>query len=213
MERLLAALLFALVLCLPSPAVAQFGLIQQGLDAVTSGKKAAEPAGSGGSAAKGGSGGGAVLASDTTFKNPARGFEFTIPAGWKLESGDPASESVLFMKPGTTFGFQFHLEQMVPSFPRKASVEASLKQAKEMVGINKYLEAKRRDDGDAKKKCGVIGWEIVEAPQKNDYQRIIWQAYDGENYYMNFMAHSENKDFATARPVLRQIMDSIKFCR
>ena len=213
MERLLAALLFALALCLPSPAVAQFGLIQQGLDAVTSGKKAAEPAGSGGSGAKGGSGGGAVLASDTTFKNPARGFEFTIPAGWKLESGDPASESVLFMKPGTTFGFQFHLEQMVPSFPRKASVEASLKQAKEMVGINKYLEAKRRDDGDAKKKCGVIGWEIVEAPQKNDYQRIIWQAYDGENYYMNFMAHSENKDFAAARPVLRQIMDSIKFCR
>ena len=213
MERLLAALLFALALCLPSPAVAQFGLIQQGLDAVTSGKKAAEPAGSGGSAAKGGSGGGAVLASDTTFKNPARGFEFTIPAGWKLESGDPASESVLFMKPGTTFGFQFHLEQMVPSFPRKASVDASLKQAKEMVGINKYLEAKRRDDGDAKKKCGVIGWEIVEAPQKNDFQRIIWQAYDGENYYMNFMAHSENKDFAAARPVLRQIMDSITFCR
>ena len=213
MERLLAVLFFALVLCLPSPAMAQFGLIQQGLDAVTSGKKAAEPAGSAGSAAKGGSGGGAVLASDTTFKNPARGFEFTIPAGWKLESGDPASESVLFMKPGTTFGFQFHLEQMVPSFPRKASVEASLKQAKEMVGINKYLEAKRRDDGDAKKKCGVIGWEIVEAPQKNDYQRIIWQAYDGENYYMNFMAHSENKDFAAARPVLRQIMDSIKFCR
>ncbi|OLN28529.1 hypothetical protein DVDV_1548 [Desulfovibrio sp. DV] len=213
MDRLFAALLLTLAVCLPNAALAQFGILQQGLDAVTSGKKAAEPATTPGPGAKGGGAGGAVLGMDTTYTNPARGFAFTIPAGWKLESGDPASESVLFMKPGTTWGFQFHLEQMVPSFPRKASVEASLKQAKEMVSINKYLEAKRRDDGDAKKKCGVIGWEIVEAPQKNDYQRIIWQAYDGENYYMNFMAHSENKDFAAARPVLRQIMDSIRFCR
>lgn len=213
MDRFFAVLLLTLALCLPAPALAQFGLIQQGIDAAASARKAAEPAPPAGPAAKGASGGGAVLGMDATFKNPARGFEFTIPAGWKLQSGDPASESVLFMKPGTTWGFQFHLEQMVPSFPRKASVDASLKQAKEMVGINKYLEAKRRDDGDAKKKCGVIGWEIVEAPQKNDFQRIIWQAYDGENYYMNFMAHSENKDFAAARPVLRQIMDSVRFCR
>ncbi|MFP5259758.1 MAG: hypothetical protein ACLGQH_12120 [Acidobacteriota bacterium] len=210
MNRLSAVLLLALAFCLPNAAWAQFGLLQQGVDAVTSGKKAAEPAKTPGG---GVSGGGATLARDTTYQNPARGFAFTIPAGWKLESGDPASESVLFMKPGTTWSFQFHLEQMAPSFPRKASVDASLKQAKEMVGINKYLEAKRRDDGNAKNKCGVIGWEIVEAPQKNDYQRIIWQAYDGENYYMNFMASSENKDFAAARPALRQIMDSIQFCR
>jgi hypothetical protein len=117
------------------------------------------------------------------------------------------------MKPGSSWGFQFHIEQMVPSFPRKASVTASLKQAKEMVSINKYLEARRRDDGNPKSQCGVIGWEIVEAPQKNSFQRIIWQAYDGQNYYMNFMAHSENNEFAAARPTLRSIMDSIKFCR
>ncbi len=55
---------------------------------------------------------------------------------------------------------------MLPSFPRKASVDASLKSDKERVQIKQYLEAKRRDDGDAKKKCGVIGWEIVEALKK-----------------------------------------------
>jgi hypothetical protein len=117
------------------------------------------------------------------------------------------------MKPGTSWSFQFHIEQMVPSFPRQASVDASLKQAKEMVGLKKYLEARRRDDGGATGKCGVIGWEIVEAPQKNEYQRIIWQAYDGQNFYMNLMASGENKDFEAARATLRQIMDSIKFCR
>jgi len=213
MRSILAVLLLAFALCVPTVALAQFGLLQQGMDAVTGGKKAAAP-GDGAAASPGAASGGAgVLGRDTTYKNPARNFEFTIPAGWKQESGDPASESVLFMKPGTTWSFQFHLEQMVPSFPRKASVEASLKQAKEMVTIKKYLEAKRRDDGDAKKKCGVIGWEIVEAAQKNDYQRIIWQAYDGENFYMNFMASSENKDFEAARAALRQIMDSIRFCR
>ena len=60
---------------------------------------------------------------------------------------------------------------------------------------------------------GVIGWELVEAPQKNGFQRIIWQAYDGQNFYMNFDAYSENQDFEAARATLRQIMDSIKFCR
>jgi len=212
MCRTLFAVLVTLALCAPGAALAQFGILQQGIDAVAGGRKAASPGG-GASPSGAASGGTGALAGDATYKNTARGFEFTVPAGWKLENGDPASESVLFMKPGTSWSFQFHLEQMAPSFPRKASVDASLKQAKEMVTINKYLEARRRDDGDAKKKCGVIGWEIVEAPQKNDYQRIIWQAYDGDNFYMNFMAASENKDFAAARPALRQIMDSIRFCR
>lgn len=211
MRRTLFALLLTFGLCLPSLVHAQFGLIQQGLDAVTAGKKAAAPGGSGGAPSAAGAAG--VLDRDTTYTNAARNFSFTIPAGWKLENGDPAGESVLFMKPGTSWSFQFHIEQMVPSFPRKASVDASLKQAREMVQIRKYLEARRRDDGNAKAKCGVIGWEIVEAPQKNDYQRIIWQAYDGQNFYMNFMAASENGQFEAARATLRQIMDSIRFCR
>jgi hypothetical protein len=209
MRRVLSVLLLTCVLLPPSFAHAQFGLLKQGLDAVTGGKTA-DPGAAPTAPAGGGAG---VLARDTTYTNAARRFEFTIPAGWKLENGDPAGESVLFMKPGTSWSFQFHIEQMVPSFPRKASVDASLKQAREMVQIRKYLEARRRDDGDAKRKCGVIGWEIVEAPQKNDYERIIWQAYDGQNFYMNFMAASENGQFEAARPTLRRIMDSIRFCR
>ncbi len=213
MRQLLIAVLATLMLSVPAAALAQLGLLQQGIDAVTSGKKAVSPPGTTGAPGAGGAAGAGTLARDTVYKNSARSFEFTIPAGWKLESGDPASESVLFMKPGTSWSFQFHIEQMTPSFPRKASVSASLKQAKEMVSIKKYQEARRRDDGNARQKCGVIGWEIVEAAQKNGYERIIWQAYDGENYYMNFMAASENQAFEAARPELRRIMDSIRFCR
>jgi len=196
-------------LMLSSPAFAQLGFIQQGLEAVTSGKKpGAMP-----DAGPGAAGGGNVLAKDTTYTNAARKFQFTIPAGWEIVEGSPDSESVGFRNMKTTMGFSFHAEQMVPSFPRASAVTAGLKQDQERVTIKKLLAAKRRDDGDAKKKCGVIGWEIVEAPQKNDFQRIIWQCYDGENFYMNFMAYSENKDFAASEAILRGIMDSVKFCK
>lgn len=151
--------------------------------------------------------------SPQTFKNPNRSFEYTIPAGWYLVDGEPSSEAAVFQKTDHSMSFIIHIEQMVPSFPRKAAVKAGLKQDKERVQINKLEEAVRRDDYHKDKKCGVIGWEQTEAPQKNGFQRIIWQAYDGENFYMNFNASTENENFENARPVLRGIMDSIKFCR
>jgi hypothetical protein len=202
-------MLVAVLVC-GATTFAQFGIIQQGIDAVTTGKKPAAPDAS---PASSGASGGKVLTQDTTYKNAARNFQFTIPAGWEIVEGSPDSESVGFRYMKTTMGFNFHAEQMVPSFPRAAAVSAGLKQDQERVTIKKLLAAKRRDDGDAKKKCGVIGWEVVEAPQKNDFQRIIWQCYDGENFYMNFMAYSENKDFAASEATLRKIMDSIKFCK
>ncbi|NDY57476.1 hypothetical protein G3N56_12095 [Desulfovibrio sulfodismutans] len=200
---------FAVVLVYCATAFAQLGFIQQGLDAVTAGKKpAAAP-----DAASPAASGGKVLTQDTTYTNAARNLQFTIPAGWEIVEGSPDSESVGFRNMKTTMGFSFHAEQMVPSFPRASAVTAGLKQDQERVTIKKLLSAKRRDDGDAKKKCGVIGWEIVEAPQKNDFQRIIWQCYDGQNFYMNIMAYSENKDFAASEATLRKIMDSVKFCK
>lgn len=154
-----------------------------------------------------------VFAAPRTFKHD-RNFEYTIPAGWYLVDGDPEhGESFSFMKKGTPRGMNAHLEQMVPSFPRAAAVDAGLKQDKERMLINKVLDARRRDDGSIKKGCGVIGWEQTEAPQKNGFQRIIWQCYDGDNYYMNFMTYTENEDFVAARPELREVSDSIKFCR
>ncbi|GFK95938.1 hypothetical protein NNJEOMEG_03811 [Fundidesulfovibrio magnetotacticus] len=194
------------------PALAQFGVLQQGLDAVTKKDKAPAPAqGQGGKGFAGGVS--KPLAQATTFKNTARNLEFTIPAGWEKVSGEPESDSVSFQKPGSTMGFTLHMTQMQPSFPAKASVDASLKSAKEDIKIKKLLEAKRRDDGDPKKKCGVIGWEVVEAPQTNGIQRIIWQCYDGQNFYINLMAYSSNEEFQAAQPTLRQVMDSIKFCK
>ncbi len=198
---ILAAFCFAAV-----PARAQFGFLKQGLDAVSGGKTSDAAAPGGAPSAK-------ALKQAATFKNAARGFEFTIPAGWELVDGDPASESCSFRNMAGSMGFNMHIEQMVKSFPRAAAVKAGLKSDKERIEINKILSAKRRDDGNPKKKCGVIGWEIVQAPQKNSFQRIIWQCYDGQNFYMNFMAYSANKDFAAARPTLENIMKSIKFCK
>ncbi len=148
----------------------------------------------------------------TTYRNTLRNFQITLPAGWEVIQ-DPNAESISLMKVGTTLNFNWGHEQMVPSFPRDAAVDAGLKQDKERVTINKLLEASRRDDGSIKQGCGVIGWEQTEAPQKNGFQRIIWQCYDGQNYYMNFMAATTNEDFEAARAELRQIMDSIKFCQ
>jgi len=195
---------------------AQFGLPIPSLDTLTGGKKASSPAPSQAApdeAETPAAVSAAALTTPTTFQNFARQFKFTIPAGWELIEGDPGSESCGFRNMRNSQGFNFHAEQMVPSFPRAAAVKAGLQSDKERIQIKKILAAESRNDGDPKKKCGVIGWQIVEAPQKNSFQRIIWQCYDGENYYMNFMAYSDNEEFAQARPVLEEIMRSIKFCQ
>ena len=155
--------------------------------------------------------GGKGLAQTTTFQNKVRPFSYTIPAGWRQEgSGDPTGERAQFMKPGTTAGFTFHFTQMVPSFPRAASVDASLKHAKEEMSIGKYIAVKRRDQGD--KKTGVIGWETIESERgSGGFQRIQWQCYDGQNYYYSFIAHCVPSQFAQHRAVLQQIIDSIRF--
>ena len=134
------------------------------------------------------------------------------------ERGDPTGnaerENIIFMKPGTTCGFTIHWTQMVPSFPRKASVDASYKQAMEEKTIGKYMAVKRRDQG-GQGKDGVIGWETIETAEKGSggFQRIQWQCYDGQNYMYSFMAHSEPKDFNANRADLQRIIDSIKFGR
>jgi hypothetical protein len=68
---------------------------------------------------------------------------------------------------------------------------------------------KRRNQGN------VIGWETIETAEKGSggFQRIIWQCYDGQNYYYNFMAASEPSQFPQHRAVMQRIMDSIRFSR
>jgi hypothetical protein len=186
-------------------------LLQQGLDAATKSvapaSTAPQNAASTGQAAPSGA--------PTTYTHAARRFSYTIPGGWQLTKGDPTGESVSFMLPGTTVGFNMNMTQMVPSFPAKASVDASLKQSKEEVTINKLLSAKRRDDWDKKKKCGIIGWEIIESGKGSDteHQRIIWQGYDADNYYFNFMTFSHPREFAQNQALLQGVLDSIKFCK
>ena len=210
-----------LALVAPPELLAQWGAIQSGVDAARRAKEAEKQPQPPGTKAYEGS----ASMSDTktgvstapvTYQNKVRNFSFTIPAGWRLERGDPAGnaerDNIIFMKPGTTCGFNIHWTQMVPSFPRKAGVDASYKQAMEEKGIGKYLAVKRRDQGG---KDGVIGWETIETPEKGSggFQRIQWQCYDGQNYMYSFMAHSEPKDFNANRAELQRIIDSIQFKR
>jgi hypothetical protein len=202
----------------PPDLMAQWGVIQRGVEAAKPGQPAAQPAPD--KAYEG-----SVSMQDTktgvstapvTYQNKVRNFSYTIPPGWRLERGDPAGnaerENIIFMKPGTTCGFNIHWTQMVPSFPRKAAVDAGYKQSMEEKGIGKYIAVKRRDQGG---KDGVIGWETIETAEKGSggFQRIQWQCYDGQNYMYSFMAHSEPKDFNGNRAELQRIIDSIQFKR
>jgi hypothetical protein len=214
-----AVLVGLCVVLTASLVAAQWGLIQQGVDA-TKGAKEAEKKPAPTKAYEG-----TVSPDDkvtgvstapVTYQNKVRNFSYTIPAGWRLERGDPTGnaerDNIIFIKPGTTCGFNIHWTQMVPSFPRKAAVDASYKQSMEEKGIGKYLAVKRRDQGG---KDGVLGWETIETAEKGSggFQRIQWQCYDGQNYMYSFMAHSEPKDFNANRAELQRIIDSIQFRR
>ncbi len=206
--RLLLRGVLALValVVLSNLAQAQFGILQQGLDAAK-GKKEAAP----GAQATGAKG----YDTAQTFTNAARKFSYTVPAGWRLESGDPTGERPVFMKPGTTWSFTLHYTPMNADFPAGASVAASLKQSQGEVKTGKLLDARRRDIGDYKKKCGTIGWEITESATGGggSHQRIIWQGYDGQNFYFNFNTAASPAQFEAAKADLRAIQDSITFCK
>ena len=202
----------------PSDLLAQWGVIQRGVEATKPGQPATQPAPTKayeGTASMSDTKTG-VSTAPVTYQNKVRNFSYTIPAGWRLERGDPTGnaerDNIIFMKPGTTCSFTIHWTQMVPSFPRKAAADASYKQSMEEKGIGKYMAVKRRDQGG---KDGVLGWETIETAEKGSggFQRIQWQCYDGQNYMYSFMASSEPKDFNANRAEEQRIIDSIQFKR
>lgn len=151
-----------------------------------------------------------------TYKNTSRNYSFTIPAGWAKTEGDVNSDSVIFMQVplSKTCSFQIHTTRMHLDFPAEASAKAGLSSAKKDIQIGKLLSAKRRDESgreNGKKVRFTRGWEIVESGQTGAHQRIIYQAYDRQNYYMNMMGAAMTEHFAECRPALRQIVDSIRF--
>lgn len=200
----------------PADLKAQWGgALQKGLETVTGGKQptqepAKQPESSGiPNLAKTGP----VNQAPVTYRNTARKFSFTLPAGWEVVK-DPNANNISVGKPGTRSAFAITITQMVPSFPAKASVDASLKTAKEEVTIHKLLSAKRRDDPPGPHPV-VIGWETIESPTGGggSHQRIIWQCYDGRNYYYNFNAATSPEQFNGSRPELQGIINSIRFTR
>lgn len=163
-------------------------------------------------------------AADTQiYQNKSRNFSFSIPGDWSQQSGDVNSSSALFMaKPvSRTCSFQFNINPMPPKFPSGASISSSLTQAKKDLKSKKLIAAKRRDqhttipdkNGKQQKIRLAQGWEVVEAGLAGGHQRIIYQTYDRNNYYMNFLAAAQTEQFEACRPALRMIIDSIKFAQ
>lgn len=151
-----------------------------------------------------------------TYTNKDRHYSFTIPVGWAKQSGDVNSDTVLFMKQpiSKTCSFQINMTRMQKDFPAEASVAASLDSALKDIEIDKNLAAKRRDESGLENGQTVQftrGWELTEKGQKGGHQRIIYQAYDRENYYFNMMAAAETEHFEECRPDLESIIQSIKF--
>lgn len=151
-----------------------------------------------------------------TYKNNDRKYSFTIPVGWMKQEGDVNSDSVLFMEVplSKSCSFQIHMTRMQLDFPAEASVKASLDSAKKDIQIDKLLSAKRRDESgseNGKKVKFTRGWQVVEKGQPGGHQRIIYQAYDRQNYYLNMMAAALTEHFEECRPSLKKIIDSIKF--
>jgi hypothetical protein len=196
----------------PPDLLAQWGVIQRGVEAAKPGQPETKPApapedpNAPFNRAKMGE----TFQAPMTYKN-VRHFTYTIPAGWQKEQGDPTGEKgVNFGRPGSTVAFIIHMTQMVPSFPRKAAVDAGFKQAKEEMTIRKYMAVKRRDQGG---KSGVIGWETIETAEKGSggFQRIQWQCYDKDNYCYSFMTSVNPQQFNQYRAEMQQIIDSIRF--
>lgn len=155
-------------------------------------------------------------AEPVTYTNKDRHFSFTIPADWAKQSGDVNSDTVLFMAQplSKTCSFQVNMTRMQLDFPAEASVAASLDSATKDIAIDKNISAKRRDESGLENGQSVQftrGWELMEKGQKSGHQRIIYQAYDRENYYLNMMAAAETEHFEVCRPDLQKIIDSIKF--
>jgi hypothetical protein len=196
----------------PPDLLAQWGVIQRGIEATRPGQPATSPAPEDPNAPFNRAKMGATFQSPMTYKDRVRPFSYTIPAGWQKEGGDPTGERADFGRPGSTASFNFHFTQMVPSFPRKAAVDAGYKQAKEEMSIGKYQSVRRKDQGG---KHGVIGWETIETAAKGSggFQRIQWQCYDSNNYYYSFMTAVNPQQFNQYRAEMQRIIDSIRFER
>ena len=146
-----------------------------------------------------------------TYTYTDRHFSYSLPLEWTVQNGDVNSDRVLFIaQPLTrTCSFEVNISLMQPDFNAEESITSALKTLKQ----SKNKSAKRRDEfGLVKGKSTKFarGWETVEKAQ-NGYQRIVYQAYDRENYSLYFAAGAEAAQFEKCRPELQRIINSIQF--
>ena len=163
-------------------------------------------------------------AQEITYRNKPYRFSFTLPAGWELQSGNANADNALFMQMpiSNSCSFQFNVIPMSATFPTEEAATTFLAAAYKDLRLHKFLAVKRRDtwikerpkdNKKAEKEIVILthGWEITEKPQKQKQQRIVYQVYDRENHYFNFIATAINEKFSVCSPELRKIIDSVSF--
>jgi hypothetical protein len=160
-----------------------------------------------------------ALKEAVTIMHPERNFRVTIPAGWN--SGDVNNIRAIGHEFQNVVGgelggcvFGWTIEPMVKSFPAASSVASGLKQDKERIAIKQVVSAKRRDQGDPKKKCSFIGWQTEEAqrPDPTYNRSIFYRGYDQDNVSYTFGAACPDTKFESCRNDFMKIIESIQFC-
>jgi hypothetical protein len=159
-----------------------------------------------------------------SYRNKTYHFSFIIPANWEKQSGQVSADNVLFMQLPieNSCSFQFNVIQMPATFPAEAAVNSAIAIAYHELKLNKLLSVKRRDTllkekfkekGKEKEKVIVLtrGWEITEKARAQKQQHIIYQVYDRQNRYFNFVAMAASEKFVSCAAELRKIIDSISF--
>ena len=161
---------------------------------------------------------------ETIYKNKAYHFWFAIPVGWEKQSGNPSSDNSLFMQIpiSNSCSFQFNITPMSATFSAEFAATTFLANAYHDLRLNKLSAVKRRDTwikekvkekGKDKERIAILtrGWEITEKKQSQKQQRIIYQVYDRENRYFNFVATAASEKFNFCAAELHKIIDSISF--
>jgi hypothetical protein len=163
-------------------------------------------------------------AQEIVYKNKAYHFSFAIPVGWERQSGHPHADNASFMQIpiSNSCSFQFNVIPMPATFSAEFAATTFLATAYHELRLNKLTAVKRRDtwikekvkeQGKTKERIAIWtrGWEITEKKQPQKQQRIIYQVYDRESHYFNFVAAATSVKFNTCAPELHKIIDSISF--
>jgi hypothetical protein len=162
------------------------------------------------------------LVNESIYYHKTYHFSFVMPINWKKHSGQLSSDNALFMPLplNQSCSFQFNVTPMPAHFSVAETVKNLLKLAYRELKEKKLLAVKLRNTviktplkEHSKEDSHILtyGWEILTLPEPHGRQKLIYQVYDRENHYFQFIAAASSEKFANCSTHLYKIIDSIHF--